>query len=90
MLAVPLSRRALTLAQAPPPPIGSIAAAVAGLPARELIRSAPRWRIVTVSGWSRSQFWARMPWSVLGPPAGHFCVNARTLPCRGGTFWRLR
>ena len=43
-------------ARLPPPPIGSIAWAVAGLPPLEFIRSAPRWRMVTVFGCRRSQF----------------------------------
>ena len=88
-VAVPLARSAVRLAQAPVPPIGSIALAVSRFPPPELMRCGARWRIVTVFGCRRSQFSARN-----GPPAsapgGQVWVNARTLPLRGARPWPFR
>src|SRR5215208_8118171 len=89
--AVPFARSALTVLQAlPPPPSGSIACAVAGLPPLEFIRRGPRRRIVTVLGCRRSQFAAAKRAPPPGATPGHLCVYASTLPFRGRLLESVR
>jgi hypothetical protein len=88
--AVPLARSAGTVLHAlPPPAIGSIARAVAGLPPLEFIRNGRRCHMVALFGCRRSQL-ADSKCPPPGATSGHVCVSAMTLPLAGALPWPFR